>query len=224
MKKYLLLAVAFMSFSIINANNVKESTNKIGVNNRYFDDAVTFVERGIKFHVFLNGEFDFNTHTRFKRGRGHGVRIKRNHRGQIRRVGNVFINYDRRGNVKRIGKVFINYRFGQLTRIGNMTIEYDRWGNPFFRGHVKGGYYYNNNYDNGCNVNIDYNIGDIYDYDDDFFYRNNFRKNYRQIREDDNFYYYRATSNAKNNKKSKLIKRRKIKTKKTYKKAKRSRR
>ena len=59
MKKYLLFALAFMSFNIINANNIEKSTQKIGVNNHYLDNAVTFVERGIKFHVFLNGEFYF---------------------------------------------------------------------------------------------------------------------------------------------------------------------
>jgi hypothetical protein len=223
MKKQLLLIVTIMSFSIINANNIKKSTSKIGVNNRYFDDAVTFVERGIKFHIFLNGEFDFNTHPKFKKRRGRGVRIERNYRGQIRRIGNVFINYDRRGNVKRIGSILLNYRFGQLTRIGNMSIQignmsiqYDRWGNPFFRGRVKGRFYNDNVFDYGCSVDLSFNSGHIYDYDDGFFYRNSFRKNYRQVREDENFYYYRANTNAEG-KKHKLIKRRKAKISKKYK-------
>ena len=206
MKKYLLLVVGIMSFSILNAGNVKKSTDKIGVNNRYYNNAVTFVERGVKFHVFLNGDFDFNTHPKFKRGKGNGIRIKRNYKGQIRRIGNVFINYDRRGNVTRIGKVFMNYRFGQLTRVGNMIIQYDRWGNPSFRGKVKGNYY-----NDGCIVDTGYNYGIIYDYDNDFFFRKSFKKNYRQIKEDDNFYYFKAKSNAKVDKRDEFIKRRKVK-------------
>ena len=206
MKKYLLLVVGIMSFSILNAGNVKKSTDKIGVNNRYYNNAVTFVERGVKFHVFLNGDFDFNTHPKFKRVKRNGIRIKRNYKGQIRRIGNVFINYDRRGNVTRIGKVFMNYRFGQLTRVGNMIIQYDRWGNPSFRGKVKGNYY-----NDGCIVDTGYNYGIIYDYDNDFFFRKSFKKNYRQIKEDDNFYYFKAKSNAKVDKRDEFIKRRKVK-------------
>ncbi|CAM1344199.1 hypothetical protein [Tenacibaculum amylolyticum] len=214
MKKHLLLIIAIMSLATIQAYDFKNSTNTIGVNNR-FDDAVTFVERGVKFHIFLNGEFDFNTH---RNGRyGYGIRIKRDHRGRVRRVGNVFINYDFSGSVRRIGNVYMNYRFGQLTRVGNLRITYDRWGNPLFRGRVKNsGYYYNDGLygnNNSCGVDVDINIGDIYDYDDAFFYRNNFRKYYRQVREDDNFYYYRATPNSKLGKRSQIIKRRKQKKK-----------
>lgn len=223
MKKHLLLIIAIMSLVTIQANNFKNSTNTIGVNNR-FDDAVTFVERGVKFHIFLNGDFDFNAH---RNGRyEYGVRVKRDHRGRVRRVGNVFINYDFSGNVRRIGNVYMNYKFGQLTRIGNLRITYDRWGNPLFRGRVKKSeYYYNDGFygnDNSCGVNVDININDIYDYDDVFFYRNNFKKHYRQVREDNNFYYYRAYSNAKFGKRSKIIKRRKQKS--TYNRKKKSRR
>lgn len=218
MKKYLLLVVGIMSFSILNADNLKKATDKIGVNNRYYNDAVTFVERGLTFHVFLNGHFDFNTHSKLKGRKGNGVRIKRNHKGQIRKIGNVFINYDRKGNVTRIGNVFMNYRFGQLTRIGNMTIQYDRWGNPYFKGRVKRDK--SNNYDFECHVNTNYKYGPIYDFEHVFFYRNDFRKNYYQVKEDDNFYYYRAKTHLEKGKKEQLIKRRKVKKSVKYQKSK----
>jgi len=225
MKKQIILLVTFMSLTFTNASTKTISTTKIGVNNR-FNNAVTFVERGVKFHVFLNGDFDFNTHRNSRYN--YGVRIKRDHRGRVRRIGNVFVNYDRRGNVKRIGNVYMNYRFGQLTRVGNLFIKYDRWGNPIFRGHVKSNRYYyydNDRYDDrNCSVDLDVDIDDIYDYDDVYFYRNSFSKNYRQIREDDDFYYYRAVPNASIGKRSKLIKRRKIKKKKENELSKRSRR
>lgn len=220
MKKQFILLVALMSLITVSANTITKSNVKIGVNNRY-DDAVTFIERGIKFHIFLNGDFDFNTHSRYnyrKRGRDYGVRIERNYKGQIRRVGNVFINYDHRGNVKRIGNVFINYRFGQLSRVGNLTIEYDRWGNPFFRGSVKRDrYYYDNedydDYNDSCDIKVDVNIRDVYDYDDVYFYRNSFKTNYRQVREDNDYYYYRALPSASIGNRNQIIKRRKQKTK-----------
>jgi hypothetical protein len=216
MKKGILLLLGLMSIATINATTIKSPESKIGVNYRY-NDAVTFVERGVQFHVFLNGDFDFNTLLRNNRVYdyngtrfNHGVRIERDFRGRVRRVGNVFINYDARGNVKRIGSVFMRYRFGQLSRVGNLKINYDRWGYPNFRGFVKPGHYNDDFYYNdgfGAGVNI--NIGSIFDYDDVYFYRRDFRNNYRQFKEDNDFFYYRAVPNAKIGKKAKVIKRRK---------------
>lgn len=163
-----------------------------------YDNSVNFVERGIEFFVFTNGDFDFNT--RF--GNNRGVRINRNFNGQIRRVGNVFINYDRFGNVTRIGNIFINYRRGRLHRVGDLRVRYDRWGYPFFTGNVRNFYY-----DNGVRFHI--NFGDVFGYNDRFFFRNNFRRNYIQFREDRNFYYYKARPNANIGDRSQIIRRRK---------------
>ncbi|MGB1042997.1 MAG: hypothetical protein ACPGU6_06360 [Tenacibaculum sp.] len=219
MRTGILFLLAMMSLTNLNADNINKSTSKIGVTYRY-DDAVTFIERGVQFHVFLNGDFDFNTHyrntkyvdyygKRIKRNRG--VRIERDRRGRVRRVGNTFINYDMRGNVKRIGSVYLRYRFGQLTNVGNLNIRYDRWGNPRFYGNVKYNDYCEDDvyYNNG--IDIDINIGNIFDYDDRFFYRRDFRNNYRKYKEDNNFYYYRAVPNAKTGKRGKVLKRRKLK-------------
>ena len=222
MRKGILLLLAIMSLANVNADNINKSTSEIGVTNRS-DDAVTFIERGVKFHVFLNGDFDFNTHYKNSRytdynGRrfktNNGTRIERDRRGRLRRVGNSFINYDIRGNVKRIGSVYIDYRFGQLTNVGNLKIKYDRWGNPRFYGNVKNNdycsedVYYN---DNNHGIDIDINIGNIFDYDDVYFYKRDFRRNYNQYKEDSNFLYYRAAPNAKIGKRSKILKRRKLK-------------
>ena len=213
MKKRLILLVAFMTLIIVKAENIKKLDSKIGVNKRY-NDAVTFVERGVKFHVFLNGEFDFNTHHKYKHNRrNRGIRIERNFKGQVKRIGNVFINYDYRGNVKRIGNIFMKYRFGQLTRVGNLRIQYDRWGNPLFNGNVRNHRYYNDIYynnQNSCNVDIDFIDGDTYNYDDPYFYKRSFKRNYRLFREDRNYLYYKAKPNAKIGRKNKIIKRKKL--------------
>lgn len=212
MRTGILLLLAMMSLTTVSADNIEKSTSKIGVTSRY-NDAVTFVERGIQFHVFLNGDFDFNTH--YDRFSDYGVRINRDRRGKIRSIGNVYINYDVRGNVTRIGSVFMKYKFGNLFKVGNLHIKYDRWGNPIYRGFVKPGnrHHHDDHYyeDDSCGIDIDINIGDIFDYDDVYFYRKDFGRNYRQYREDNDFFYYRALPNAKIGKKSKVIKRRKNK-------------
>lgn len=199
MKKGLYFLVAlFMMVSSVEAINGSNLTNRNWENYYSYDNAVSFVERGIEFFVFTNGDFDFDTNFRNR-----GVRINRDFRGRIRRVGNVFINYDFRGNVSRIGNVFINYRRNRLVSVGNLTVRYDRWGYPIFYGDVRDNYFF----DNGVRFNL--NIGRIYNFNDRFFYRNNFNRNYTRIREDRNFYYYRANKGANVNSNDRVIRRRK---------------
>jgi len=112
----------------------------------YMDaEPIVFMERGIEFFVFLNGDFDFNTRPQdsqggifYRRGasaRGnntvavnYGVRIEHDSFGRVRRVGNTFINYDRFNRVSRIGSVYMRYNKFALTQIGGMTIAYNRRG------------------------------------------------------------------------------------------------
>lgn len=209
MKKGILLILAIMSLASVSAKNINTSTNKVEAVNRY-NDAVTFIERDIQFHVFLNGDFDFDTH--YNNTRYNGVRIERDRSGKVRRVGNAFINYDSRGNVKRIGSIYIDYRYGKLSKVGNLNIKYDRWNNPRFYGNVRYNNHYNDDvYYNNGGIDIDINIGSIFNYNDAYFYKRDFRKNYRKYREDKKFFYYRAVPNAKTGKRGKLIKRRKNK-------------
>lgn len=199
MKRGLYFLVAmFMMVSSVEATNGSKLTNRYWVNNYSYDNAVNFFERGIEFFVFTNGDFDFDTSFNNR-----GVRIDRDFRGRIRRVGNVFINYDFRGNVTRIGNVFINYRRNRLFRVGNLEVRYDRWGYPIFYGDVRDNYYV----DNGVRINL--NIGRIFNFNDRFFFRNDFNRNYTRFREDRNFYYYRANKNARVGKNDKVIRRRK---------------
>lgn len=198
MKRGIFLVLAlFMMVSTVEANNGNRLTNRVGFNYSY-NDAVNFVERGIEFFVFTNGEFDFDT-----RFRNRGVRIQRDFRGRVRRVGNVFINYDFRENVTRIGNVFMRYRRGRLANVGNLSVRYDRWGFPLFYGNVGNDFYYHN----GVRFNIGF--GDVCNYNDRFFFSRDFRRNYSQIREDRNFYYYRANPNARIGKRSEILRRRK---------------
>jgi len=110
-------------------------------------EPVIFMERGIEFLVFPDGEFDFNTepntsddnsYYRSNRrgqnstygapGTNRGVKVEHDYNGRVRRVGNVFINYDARGRVKRIGTVYMSYNSFALAQIGNLRLIYNRSG------------------------------------------------------------------------------------------------
>ena len=183
-----------------------------------FNNKITFIEKGIEFHVFLNGDFDFNTHFRDNSYEGYRsrrtrinrrVRIERGYSGKIRRIGNVFVNYNIRGNVTRIGGVFMRYSAGNLVKIGGLRIHYNRWGDPFYEGRVRTRAMFDDRRNCDNSINIDINIGDIYNYDDLYFYKKSFRNNYSRFREDNNFFYYRAMPNANIGNRSRIIRRRK---------------
>jgi hypothetical protein len=208
MKKGILILLGmFLMVSTVEAKKGYELPNRFGVNYSY-NNAVNFVEKGIQFHIFTNGEFDFNTRYNDtyhdyngKRTRNNSIAINRDFRGRIRTIGSVFINYDIRGNVTRIGNVFIRYRRGRLTSVGNLSVYYDRGGYPNFNGYVRDNFYV----DNGIRINL--NIGDVCDYNDGYFSHRDFRRNYTRIREDNNFFYYRANANANIGKRSTILRR-----------------
>ena len=162
------------------------------------DDPIVFVERGIEFYVFPDGQLDFNTrptssssdmYYRSKGNNGvnktygapnnsrkanYGVKVAHDDQGRVRQVGNVFINYDVNDRVKRIGSVYMTYNRYALERVGGLEIIYNRRGQIVdIVGSVKGGrdYAYNqSSYPNNGN-----------------YYGNNQNNN------DDDSYYYRTT-------------------------------
>ncbi|HEU4496966.1 MAG TPA: hypothetical protein VFR70_07935 [Flavobacterium sp.] len=114
-----------------------------------FSDAepITFIERGIEFYIFPDGQFDFNTEPSYgeayyrngRRGANvtygapatanfSGVRVEHDSQGRIRRIGNVFVNYDAQNRIKRIGSVYMAYNSFALARVGNLQIIYNRRG------------------------------------------------------------------------------------------------
>jgi hypothetical protein len=195
-KGVLILLGMFMMVSTVEAKNGENLPDRFRVNYSY-NNAVNFIERGIEFYIFTNGDFDFETRFNDRR-----LRINRNFRGQIRSIGNVFINYDFRGNVTRVGNVSIRYNRGRLTRVGDLRVRYDRWEAPVFYGNVRD-FYYND----GIRFNISF--GDVCNYNDAFFSHRDFGRNYTQFREDRNFFYYKARPNARIGKRSTILKRRK---------------
>jgi hypothetical protein len=137
-------------------------------------EPLIFEQRGIVFYVFLNGDFDFNTHPNqgsgdfvYRRGSSalgnkpvnHGVRIQYDQFGRVRSVGNTFINYDRLNRVVRIGNVSMSYQRNGLVSIGGMTIVYDRRGNVL---RTLGSIFREQNYPNDFYNNNGFSSGNYY--------------------------------------------------------------
>ena len=161
--KKITLVIAAMLIGLTSATASGHDSEFIGkkleITKRYrFMQPILFVERGVEFLVFPNGEVDFSTkinntkrRTLFRknnisrrgsinksyktRSRGRvkysnhkGNRIQYDRSGKVRRVGNVFINYDHFDRVKRVGSVHMKYRHGILNQVGNLSIQYNRHG------------------------------------------------------------------------------------------------
>ena len=206
----LFVLTALSSYANINVEN--HPSEVFGFENRFNDDAVTFFEQGIRFHVFLNGDFDFDSRF-YRTRRNRRVRVLRDWQGRISRVGNVRIRYDFRGNVRRIGRITMNYRRGWLRRVGNLTVSYNTYGDPFFYGNVGfdgfyNDYYYGNSWNVNIGSNFNWNVGAICVYNDPYFYGNEFRNSYRRVREDNNYIYYRANDGT-NVSRDRILRRRK---------------
>ncbi|RZJ34050.1 MAG: hypothetical protein EOO51_11370 [Flavobacterium sp.] len=136
MKNITLLAVVTLLFT---AANTKAATPAPTENRFRNEEPVTFIERGIEFYVFPNGDFDFNTQPTlgqdiyYKRGNDHsyvpvGVTIEHDAYGRVRRIGNVFVNYDNANRIKRIGGVYMSYYRSMLMQVGGMRLIYNRSG------------------------------------------------------------------------------------------------
>ena len=148
MKKLLLLAVLFLGGITAQANQVTDLDHGQKKGIRYNQaQPITFVQKGIQFFVYSDGDFDFEVLRSTYNGlRGNqffnapgitfGVNfpysnrrlVRYDHWGNISKVGRNHILYNRRGKVNRIGTVSMRYRNGRLTRVGNMFLAYDRWG------------------------------------------------------------------------------------------------
>lgn len=224
----LLIGLTTASATELNTNN-PDTHFDINKRNRYAQP-IMFVERGVEFLIFPDGSFDFNTNTRngynyYKpnsrrrnnvnvgyRGpnariqfstynSNRGVSISRYRNGNIKRIGNVYLNYDRFGNITRAGSVFIDYNRGNglVRQVGGLKVKYNRWGEIVnLRGQV-------NHFNNNCNVcgdflcDVNHNHGKNRNRNKDW----NNRYNDDVYNNDDNYYYYKQNGKVKKQKKNK---------------------
>ena len=157
-------------------------------------EPIVFIERGIEFFIFPDGQLDFNTRPskggeqyyktnsrgdvnrtygapKFHKNKNYGVKVAHDNMGRVRQVGNVFINYDSNDRVKRVGSVYMTYNRYALEQVGGLQIMYNRRGQIVDTvGNVNGGkgFHYNqNNYQNN-DYAYDHNQNDN---DDTYYYR-----------------------------------------------------
>lgn len=170
MKKLAVLVVLFLGGMTAQANEVTnlDHNNTTGI--RYnVPQSISFVQRGVKFIVYPNGEFDFRflnpqhhgrrgynapgtTYSNRSRKRGY---VAYDYLGNVTKVGRNYVYYNRNCDVNQIGNVTLRYRHGRLVRVGNLRVFYNRYGDiRYTEGYVTH-YSPNNNYDT---------------YDDDHYY------------------------------------------------------
>lgn len=155
MKNTLLTTIALLFIAIgMNANTTNTYNN---------EQPFVFVESGIEFAVFKDGQFDFNVlrnnngvnvrfNTRlidfsFNAGHNYDTYVQHDEYGAVIQIENTPIFYDYYGRVNRIGNIYLNYNYNNfVSRIGNMLVTYNRYGD--FR--------YSNGFINNYNVNYVY--------------------------------------------------------------------
>jgi hypothetical protein len=123
--------------------------------------------------------------------RPRGVIVTHNNNGQVRSVGNVFINYDRTGRIKRAGSVYMSYQRGNglLRQVGGLRVNYNRWGEII---HVSG---IVNHFNTGLNSGLGFGHDG-----------NNFIGSDDVVDYNENYYYYRKNGEIKKTKKNKSFK------------------
>ena len=128
-----------------------KTTNSLEVNSTtdtyvkgYNGKAFIFVEEGIEFSVFPDGQFDFymqnygpnvnagfnsnNVSISFNSGYDYGAYVQYDDFGAIIQIENVPIYYDHYGRIIQAGNVNINYNsYGRLARVGGLYIHYNRY-------------------------------------------------------------------------------------------------
>lgn len=113
-----------------------------------YGESFIFVEGGVEFSVYPNGEFDFYYNPQFSRsplgniqhpnsnisynaGYNYDPYIQYDDFGAVIQIEDVPVYYDYYGRIIQAGNIFINYNSrGQLVRLGNMHIRYNRFNQP----------------------------------------------------------------------------------------------
>ncbi|MFH6604078.1 hypothetical protein ACEZ3G_11365 [Maribacter algicola] len=112
--------------------------DKVATRNAYrYNNSFIFVESGITFSVYPDGEFDFyidnyvngrRNKITFNSGFDYSPYAQYDDYGAVIQVENVPIYYDYYGRVNQIGNVDIAYRNGRVFRMGGMYVYYNNRG------------------------------------------------------------------------------------------------
>lgn len=138
----LILALLFAGVSA-SANTAKVSSAPYN-----YGEAFIFVEGGVEFAVYPNGEFDFYYNPRFlntsivhissprnnisyNAGYNYDAFVQYDDFGAVIQVENVPVYYDQFGRLAQAGDVIVRYNnAGRIARVGGLNIRYNRFGQP----------------------------------------------------------------------------------------------
>ena len=146
MKNLVLLIMAMFLIGTTVSATTKSSTNLATVNTYVsgYGNSFIFVEGGIEFSVFPDGQFDFymphygpnvslgfnspNVSISFNSGYNYNPYVQYDDFGAIIQIENVPIYYDYYGRITRAGSVNIRYNnFGRVVWVGGLHIFYNRY-------------------------------------------------------------------------------------------------
>ena len=111
---------------------------------RGYGNSFIFVEQGVEFAVFPDGQFDFNVNSygpdfnayanfggvsiSFNTGHSYDAYVQYDDYGAVVQIENVPIYYDYYGRIVRAGNVRIHYnRYGRISRVGGLFVHYNRY-------------------------------------------------------------------------------------------------
>lgn len=149
MKKFVLIIAAVLFGTAMAKAATAE--NKVDNVNLYAGNSFIFVENGVTFSVFPDGEFDFYVDNRLNIGAGaqignigvtfnsgfdYNPYVQFDDFGAVIQVENVPIFYDFYGRVNQIGSVSLNFNNGFVNRIGGMNIFYNGGNFSHFNGFI----------------------------------------------------------------------------------------
>src|SRR5690606_34571799 len=139
MKKLLLLMTA-IALGTSGTQAAKMDNTLAGIDAHNHGNSFIFVENGVTFSVYPDGEFDFymdnrvnvgvgaqigNVGITFNTGYNYNPYVQYDDYGAVIQVENIPIYYDYYGRVTQIGDVDIRYNNGMVGRIGGMHIHYN---------------------------------------------------------------------------------------------------
>ena len=147
MKRLLLiLASVFLAGIPVSATTTTNSFehNSYSTFVRGYGNSFIFVEDGIEFAVFPDGQFDFNVlgygprfsayadfggaSISFNTGYSYDAYVQYDDYGAVIQIENVPIYYDYYGRITRAGNVRINYNgYGYVTRVGGLYVHYNAY-------------------------------------------------------------------------------------------------
>lgn len=164
MKKIIyLLTVLLVSGATVNAaTTTKADASLENTTYRGYGNNFIFVEGGIEFSIFPDGQFDFympnygpnvnvainrpGVNISFNTGFDYNPYIQYDEFGAIIQIEHVPVYYDFFGRVIQVGDIFINYNaIGYISRVGGLYVHYNRYNrfayctgfiNPFNRVYV----------------------------------------------------------------------------------------